>query len=440
MACRSRAPSPIALGTFRLPGRQRGTHRPGGDGSVFARPISPLPESARTETATINVTLEPIPATLDPVISRAALDCPRTPASGQALALWEQARLGFLATVVARDAMPAQTRALSFRRYLHGTDVLDQFVEPRGRRHVRLWPVSSPEEFVTKGYVTTNAAGVRTYHEPDADVLLHDSFVANHCFALAPDDREHPRQVGITFGPGAPGGVHDSIVDVSGTLWLDRAPLALRSLEFRYENVDAASRRAGIGGSLAFRTAANGIVVIEQWQLRIPAVVAGASRGAPNPAGNVAIVRPPTADAPLLQVNGGELLSEKWPDRVAITRTLSTVQGTLTDRETGKPLPGISVGLANTPYRAVTAPNGSFTINDVLPGPYLLAAVDSGWVPFGLGRTVSGTVKVPESGPLRLRFQMASLPLALAARCTPGTTGKGSGALAGVVVDADGHM
>ncbi|HBZ02131.1 MAG TPA: hypothetical protein DEO84_12510, partial [candidate division Zixibacteria bacterium] len=46
--------------------------------------------------------------------------------------------------------------------------------------------------------------------------------------------------------------------------------------------------------------------------------------------------------------------------------------GTITDAQTGAPLPGVHISIAGTKYGAASEPDGSFTIKNLTPGEYLI--------------------------------------------------------------------
>src|SRR6185503_13563661 len=110
---------------------------------------------------------------------------------------------------------------------------------------------ASSAEFAATGYMREDASGGdRTFFAPDADVLLDESFATSHCFHLQPSDAAHPEQVGLAFTPARN---RETVVDVRGVIWMDRATPALRSLDFRYTELEPANTNAGAGGHMEFR-------------------------------------------------------------------------------------------------------------------------------------------------------------------------------------------
>src|SRR5262249_22529447 len=152
---------------------------------------------------------------------------------------------------------------------------------------------------------------------PDPDVLLHDDFRGTHCFDVAEPDGDHKGQVGITFRPALG---RERIVDISGTLWLDRSPLALSALDFRFEGVDDRSRKAAAGGALSFHTVDNGIVIVDAWSVRIAPPESRQLLGMTRTAGNGVVVTTGSGISPM-QIDGGELVSGRWPDGSTVRRS-----------------------------------------------------------------------------------------------------------------------
>ncbi len=383
----------------------------------------PLPDSAHTATATIDVTLDPVPAVLDPVVATET-SCRPTPGEGQALALWEQAKLGFLATVVARNTKPANVTVAQRERE-------DPLVPPDPGQSVNLLGFTStrpfaatltPEALVTKGFVTDDPAG-RTYHGLDADLLVSDAFHNTHCFDLAAPDTGHRGQVGIAFTPTLG---RANLPEVAGTMWLDASPLALRSLVFRYVNVSPTEARGGVGGVFNFRTMDNGVVFIDDWQLRILSASAAEDY-------DLKSKRPPPT-----HVNGGVVISAVWTDGTRFAPPFPSIEGKVVETATAKPLAGIAVAIPNSSYSAVTGADGSFHIANVLPGSYTISAADSAWSGFGLARRKSAPVVIPAAGAFTLKLEMEPLLTTIQTRCKGSPAGHGTAIIAGRVRDSTG--
>ena len=96
------------------------------------------------------------------------------------------------------------------------------------------------------------------------------AFGDGHCFSLR-EDREQATQ-DRSASRSNPLRDRAGVVDIAGAMWLDAALPALRTLEFRYTNVERAIADAQTGGFVSFRTATNGFSVIDRWNLHLPSI------------------------------------------------------------------------------------------------------------------------------------------------------------------------
>lgn len=183
--------------------------------------------------------------------------------------LWEEARTALLATRISlRDSL-FRARVTRYVRQL----------DPRSRRVIEetrgeaSGVVSRPfapvdaESLSARGYWHPQADGRVTYYGPDADVMLSDGFVRDHCFGEVRGGRNRRGLVGLGFRP-LP---QRSLPDVVGTLWLDERRFELRLVEFSYSRVPANADSADIGGEMHFERLSNGAWLVRRWFLRLPA-------------------------------------------------------------------------------------------------------------------------------------------------------------------------
>lgn len=331
-----------------------------------------------------------LPAMLTQVRASGQAVCGATPDRGDALALWEQARAGLLATVVARETRPGEMRVLSYVTDLDPDThlVLHQTTADRSGTTGRPFVASAPAaEFARHGFMTPGADAL-TFFAPDADVLLDDAFAATHCFRVAVDDRGHPGQVGLAF---APAHARDGFVDVAGTLWIDRAAPRLLALNYTYTGLDPWYEDAGAGGTLAFRTMPTGLAFIERWAMHLPAFTTE-SPGLRTSARTLGRAGRWSSDAPGeppgvvrltgLRDIGADVLLAEWPDGTRVDEPMGAVAGTVTEPDGRTPLGGVAVHLAGTSRTAVSDSTGRFLIGTVLPGRYQLSALDTLVAPF----------------------------------------------------------
>ena len=388
----------------------------------------------------VDLAMVAVPHVLEAVEVTGTSICPPRRDRGQALALWEQARDGLLATVVARETKPPKARWLGFRRELDPRSA--RIVSQRTHTHAAV--VSRPfvaphraDEFAIRGYMREGAFG-RNYEGPDADVLLDESFFSTHCFAIQPEDNEHRDQVGLAFVP-APG--RDTIVEISGVLWMDRTTPALRTLEFRYTGLEPAARAANSGGTLAFATMPNGVALMVRWSIRM-AELGRYQRAMPS---RGQLVMPngknrwEQYDVHVLALadSGGELVSASWSDGAQWKATLGTVTGHVVADGSGEPIGNVRVWLEGMDSAAITDSTGAFVFESVLPGPYTLWATDSTLAGWGIVGGKHSVIEVPRGLPMEVRVEMPSAADTFRETCREGASNS-SAVLFGQVLGADG--
>ena len=125
----------------------------------------------------------------------------------------------------------------------------------------------SADSLALVGYVSDQADGSTIYRAPDADVLVSDQFLAEHCLSLVEGTAERAGWIGVGFRPARS---RQDITSIEGTLWLDRATAELRRLEFGYVGLEPVAARTKPGGWLEFTRLENGIWFVNQWQIRMP--------------------------------------------------------------------------------------------------------------------------------------------------------------------------
>jgi len=201
--------------------------------------------------------------------------CPGSPDRGAAFQLWEEARAGLLATVVARETNPAMAHFVRYDRHLSPDDdrVVTQTTHALSGVTTRPFVASEPAAIFARAGYMHQSGNDRVFEAPDADVLLDESFAASHCFHLQRPDADHRGQAGLAFRPLQIRG-RDTLVDVAGVIWIDETTPELRSLDFTYTALEPAAMRAGTGGQIQFHTMPNGIAFVERWHLRLPALAA----------------------------------------------------------------------------------------------------------------------------------------------------------------------
>ena len=174
--------------------------------------------------------------------------CPGSSDRGPAFQLWEQARAGLLAAVVAREANPAIATSLAFKRRLTERDEVVTSQETKTRHGwTTRFIASAPPGFFAAGLYDGRLHRPQSFFAPDADVLLDESFTVTHCSTCSGPTMATSGSGGPRLLTTAPASKNDSVVDVNGVIWMDRGlPASPCSLDFKVH-------RTGTGGDGIWR-------------------------------------------------------------------------------------------------------------------------------------------------------------------------------------------
>jgi hypothetical protein len=327
------------------------------------------------ETRREDISLEMIPTVLASIKVTARNPCIRNPQdNSRTAALWEEARAALRATVLTSRGAGAQGTVIRFTRKL---DLNTWRVLAEDRHEVpatmdRPFESRSADLLSSEGYVRESSTGTFHFYAPDADVLLSDTFLADHCFRTQGGMDEHASQLGLAFEPMP----KRTVPDVRGVLWLDAKTGELRTLEFSYTWMPYDARGQDFGGTVAFFQGAGGRWIVRSWRIRAPEF--GRVRGRPTDERTVVGIREEGGAVRL-----GDLLS-----------ATGTVQGIVRlDSLTRRPVARAIITLGGTRDSAVADDSGRFVLPFIKPGSYAVvlhhAALDS----MGLEHTAS-TVNV----------------------------------------------
>jgi hypothetical protein len=304
-----------------------------------------------------------------------------------ALSLWEQARAGLLTAVVAREQMPARASIMSYERTLDAGDgrLLHQTAHTlRGQTTRPFIAGQSARELAVRGYLLRRPDGDQVL-APDADVLLDDTFAATHCFNVAAGDATHPGLVGLAFEPVRG---RDTLLDVRGTLWLESGVPSLHSLEFQYAGRRADADLKGSDGWIHFRAMPNGVVFIDEWQVRLPVYQK-----------RITVRGPIMTRVVQRYESGGVVLTSEWPDGLKWRTALAPLTGVVRERGSSVPVAGALVSLEHIADTVVTDSAGRFSMHPVLPGRYSLQVTDTSFGAFVAPRTSSAELLVIHDQP-----------------------------------------
>jgi len=402
------------------------------------RPVE-LPIADGAPDMVVDVQMSPLPLALSAVEATSRRVCPGDKGTSEALGVWEQARAALLASVVAREAAPPKLRIVSYVRsyepiahtlvsqVVHGRTVVGDRSYVAGR---------SAWAFAENGYLEEQRNGARTFFAPDDKVLLDATFAGTHCMHVVDGKGARTNEVGIAFDPVLSHG-RDTLVEVSGVLWLDRATATLHSLEFHYVGLEPAARSSG--GEIFFSLMPNGAPMIDHWSLHFPELVQDIPLH-PSPLRKRKPPRPDRLDVSVHSFRevGGAVATAEWPDGTTWRSPyLAPVRGQLRLLN-GAPAVGARVWLRDAPDTVQTNTEGYFTIPNVVPGTYALQAADSLLAGVGYSRVWGEVIagpKAPPGWPLFFYFSRAEV---LKVACRGRDAGDGDGILLGRVVDGNG--
>lgn len=386
------------------------------------------------------LSMEKIPPMLERIRVTDSEVCPGSPDRGAAFFLWDQARAGLLATVVSRDQKPAIAKTILYEQTMSPIDqtIRRQTKQVKSGRTTRPFTASAePAVFARNGYMTEDARG-RMFHAPDAEVLLHESFVATHCFRLLAADSAHVGQTGVAFTPMQG---REALVDVTGVIWMDAVAAQLRSLDFTFTSLDPASMAARAGGHIEFVTTPNGMSIISRWRLLLANVqVNSIQRGA-----QVVSRGPPAQVEPRNRTDlrvvelveaGGIVTEAKWPDGTVWVDTPTVARGVVIQRRSDQAVPGALVTLGGTADTVVSDTAGRFDLA-AIPGRYLAHVSDTVLQSYVKPRSTSRHVVVPRSSSERVRIDLPPVSDVVDDICRGQRMGVGAVIITGLAATAD---
>jgi hypothetical protein len=182
--------------------------------------------------------------------------------------LWQEARKAITATELSPAGAAQIVRWMTYDRAtdLAGDATLWEKDDRNSAAAARVFVSAPPDSLAKFGFLSDDRSGT-VYRAPDAEALLSDAFVSLHCFHVEPPPNHRDDWVGIGFTPARTRG---KLVDIEGTLWLDRTTSELRLLEFRYTNLPDEDAHVQAGGRVEFLRLSTGSWLVSRWQLRMP--------------------------------------------------------------------------------------------------------------------------------------------------------------------------
>lgn len=351
-------------------------------------------------TADVDVAMTALPTMLEAMHVTSGASCSPRGDRLTALSLLEQARAGLLATVVAREAKPADMVRLRYTR-VDGSELASG---PRQKFHVdsssdlkaSFQAVRSAAEFVKDGFLDT-LRGADILYGPDAETLLDNAFSDGYCFELRKRDGKRPRAVGLGFVPAK---TQANRIDIDGTVWIDTVARRLEQIQFEYVGLDKSLRSLHLGGDIEFRELANGVVLIDRWSLRIPTVVTDTLQIERD-------AKPIVREWLLAQESGGAVATARWGDGSSWTAPLAEVNVRAVDHD-GNPVGGLLVSVDSSDYHATTDAHGLAVLSYMMPGTYRGTAIDPALSAIGVRPSAPMQFVVKGAGPAYVAVRAAT--------------------------------
>lgn len=266
----------------------------------------------------------------------------------QVAKLFDAVRTALIATTVPIYGRSTQSDYVNFSR-IH--DRRGKLFAPVSRTDgsgatLQTFAAIGADSLAIKGYMVPEG-DVATYYAPDAEVLLSEKFLSQHCLVLAEGKGPTQQYLGIGFRPVQKRG---NLVDVRGTFWVDRESLELQFLEFEYENLPSLIRSVGLGGRVDYERMAHGEWFISSWSIRMPMIETGQVQMSTGPLGVVnSTVRQAVVGQ---QVTGAAVAAIKVDDDVLFLNANASRVGEMPEDESaarvavGEPVP-VSINYAD---------------------------------------------------------------------------------------------
>lgn len=287
----------------------------------------------------------------------------RASESARVAALWDEARTALTASGISQRDQLFKASVVRYARELDSTSrkVLSETRSQASGIIERPFVSVPAAELSREGYVRAQDDGTHLFYGPDAEVLVSDEFLADHCFRVVDGGRRQRGLVGLGFEPTT---LSDK-PDVRGTLWLDEKSSELRFIEYAYTRLPDGTIDSRVGGQVHFARLASGAWIVSRWFIRMPRHGRRASPpmtlGGATP--NV-LVRPVMIG----------LLEEGGHVQVAGITVAATgaVAGVARDSAGRRPLGGATVLLSGTRFLATADSLGRFRFDSVPVSGYTL--------------------------------------------------------------------
>jgi hypothetical protein len=387
-------------GRFTLAAPGAGRYRLRSEVIAYRRWESRTIDLASHQQLTVLLEIERVPTRLAALEIIGDRVCPST--DGMNLGeVWEEARKALSAAVWTDTALGYQHTMHRYYRTIYDRtrSLNSERVEVLVGGGSQPFVAEQPHLLGAYGYVW-ESHGRLVYHGPDADVLLHPSFAATHCFTVVKGDDEHEGMTGISFRP-----TDDrTLMDIEGTIWVNTETAELDMVEYRYVNLPFNDRRNRLGGEAYFSRLSSGAWIVSEWQLRFPLLlrVREPGRGGDRYQRVEGINAVGGETVQVRNVQGG---IEYWANELATVTGRVLVEG--------EPAPFTQVVVSGTGYQTRSGSDGTFNFMTALDDEYRIntATLDSLFVEDGIdevrfrrGELREVTVEIPSGEEIMRRM------------------------------------
>lgn len=370
---------------------------------IGARPFSEVLTLNERTVRVVDVLLERFSALAPVTVVDSSLCISRGATGLRVVSLWDAAKtaLGLIAFSTSDTA--TERRLVRYRRTLDPND--EQVLEERLRSFdardgldESLFKSLSGDSLSRIGYWRFIAPQSIEFYAPDADALLSDAFLRDHCFGLKEAANSRDNVIGLTFEPvrgrRAP--------EISGTMWLHRETAELQSLEFDWLGLPPVSRHPSVGGKVQYRRLPSGAWYVRRWSLVMPTPGARlAERGADFGERLKGLLH---EEGGLIVLYGSEEFGAP-----------GTVEGRV-QLTSGQPLRWAHVRLVGTPFATTVDSAGRFRFDSVASGPHAIVVEHDDFASLGV-RVVEQEFLLDEGARRTFNFRVPTEQERLAMAC-----------------------
>ncbi len=320
------------------------------------------------------MTMPVLPIELAEISVEGERQCEIRRAEGERVAaVWEEARKALTAAVWTEKERNLRFSIQLWDRLLdpRNLEILEQQSEIKNGLPGYPFRALPIEDLARTGYVRRlESASATEYYAPDAETLLSDLFLDDHCFRVTEGRGDNAGLVGLEFEPVADQG---DKTDVSGVLWLNERDAHLRFVEYRYVNLPAEFRGSEkLGGRLEFRMIPGGAWVVDDWYIRMPVtdVRLGAASNANS--GDLRRLREKRRLVAIKE-EGGAVIGIADPGGGSVDRLAhGSLVGVAFDSTRNAPLSHATISLLGTNHRTTTDETGRYSMEYVPQGDFFL--------------------------------------------------------------------